>query len=102
MKKFIIERTLPGAGKLTDEELRAIAIRSSAVINGLEAPYHWIQTFVTDNKLYCIHIAPDRETVLEHSSQGGFPVDNIAEVRTIIDPTTSALPPKKEPRRVFE
>jgi Nickel responsive protein SCO4226-like len=90
MKKFIIERELHGIGKLTSEEIRSIAQKSCNVINNLEEPYHWIQTFVTDNKLYCVHIAPDRETVLEHARQGGFPADNIAEVRNTIDPTTSA------------
>jgi hypothetical protein len=90
MKKFIIERDLPGAGKLTAKELKAIAEKSCSVVNNLEEPYHWIQTFVTDNKLYCVHIAPDKETVMEHARQGGFPVDHIAEVKSIMDPTTSA------------
>jgi len=90
MKKFIIERELPGAGKLTSSELQAIAMKSCEVVDNLEAQYHWIQTFVTDNKLYCVHIAPDRETVLEHARQGGFPADNVSEVRSIMDPTTSA------------
>ena len=90
MKKFIIERELPGAGKLTPSELKAIATKSCEVVDNLEAPYHWIQTFVTDNKLYCVHIAPDRETVLEHARQGGFPADKVSEVRSIMDPTTSA------------
>ncbi len=89
MKKFIIERELPGAGKLSAAELKSIASKSCEVVNGLEAPYHWVETFVTDNKLYCIHIAPDRETVLEHARQGGFPVNNISEVRSMMDPTTS-------------
>jgi hypothetical protein len=89
MKKFIIERELPGAGKLTAEELKSIARKSCEVISELQKPYHWIETFVTDNKLYCIHIAPDEETVLEHSRQGGFPADRIMEVKTIMDPTTS-------------
>jgi hypothetical protein len=90
MKKFIIERELPGAGKLTPSELKSIATKSCEVVDNLEAPYHWIQTFVTDNKLYCVHIAPDRETVLEHARQGGFPADKVSEVRSIMDPTTSA------------
>lgn len=89
MKKFIIERELPGAGQLSAADLKAIAVKSCDVVNNLEEPYHWIQTFVTDNKLYCVHIAPDRETVLEHARQGGFPADNVAEVRSIMDPTTS-------------
>jgi hypothetical protein len=89
MKKFIVERVLPGAGKLTPEELKAIAQKSCEVLNGMDQPYHWVQTFVTDNKLYCVHIAPDRETVLEHARRGGFPVDNIAEVSSMMDATTS-------------
>lgn len=90
MKKFIIEREMPGAGKLTPAELKAIALKSCGAIDNLKKPYHWIETFVTDSKLYCVHIAPDWETVLEHARQGGFPANHIAEVRTIIDPTTSA------------
>lgn len=89
MKKFLIERDLPGAGKLTADELKAIAQKSCGVINDLDEPYHWVQTFVTDNKLYCIHIAPDKETVFEHAQQGGFPANQVVEVRGIIDPTTS-------------
>ena len=91
MKKFIIERNLPGAGNLTKSELKAIATKSCEVVNNLEAPYHWIETFVTDNKLYCVHIAPDKETVAEHAKQGGFPVDSIVEVKFIMDPTTTML-----------
>ena len=89
MKKFIIERELPGAGKLTQEELKAISQKSCDVIDQLDESYHWIQTFVTDNKLYCIHIASDQEKIMEHAQQCGFPADRITEVRSIIDPTTS-------------
>jgi hypothetical protein len=89
MKKFIIERELPGAGKLTAAELKSIALKSCEVVSNLEAPYHWVETFVTDNKLYCVHIAPDRETILEHARQGGFPADRISEVKCMMDPTTS-------------
>lgn len=102
MKKFIIERALPGVGKLKASELKAFAVKTSSVADNLDAPYHWIQTFVTDNKLYCIHIAPDSETVIEHAKQGGFPVDYIAEIRSIIDPTTSVIPVEKQPRHVIE
>ena len=91
MKKYIIERQLPGAGKLSLSELKSIARRSCEALDELEAPYHWIETYVTDNKLYCVHIAPDRETVLEHARRGGFPIDSIAEIRYIMDPTTSAI-----------
>ena len=89
MKKFIIERELPGAGKLTQEELKSIAIKSCDVVNGLDKPYHWLETFVTDNKLYCVHIAPDAETVIEHAKRGGFPANKVSEVKSIMDPTTS-------------
>ena len=89
MKKFIVERILPGAGKLTPAELKAIAQKSCEVLNSMDEPYHWVQTFVTDNKLYCVHIAPDKEAVLEHARRGGFPVDNIAEVSSVMDATTS-------------
>lgn len=89
MKKFIIERELPGAGKLTPEELAAISTRSCEVVSGLGKPYHWVETFVTDNKLYCIHVAPDMETVIEHAKRGGFPANKILEVKSMMDPTTS-------------
>lgn len=89
MKKFVIERELPGAGNLSAEELKAIAQTSCNVVNNLEVPYHWVQSFVTDDKMYCVHIAPDAETVRLHAEQGGFPVNKISEVKTIIDPTTS-------------
>jgi len=88
MKKFLIERELPGAGKLTQAQLRSMARKSCEALDSLDAPYHWIQTFVTDDKLYCIHIAPDKETVLEHARLGGFPANRIVEVRTIMDPST--------------
>jgi len=88
MKKFLIEREFPGAGKLTQAQLRSIARKSCEALDGLDAPYHWIQTFVTDDKLYCIHIAPDKETVLEHARIGDFPANNILEARTIMDPST--------------
>jgi hypothetical protein len=88
MKKFIIERDLPGVGKLTPADLNAIILRSSNVVDNLGVPYHWIQTFVTDHKLYCIHLADDDQAILGHASQSGFPANNVAEVRTIIDPST--------------
>lgn len=88
MKKFVIERQLPGAGKLTPEELTQIAQTSCKVIVGMEEPYHWIQSFVTDDKLYCIHIAESEEVVREHARRGGFPINSVAEVKAVIDPCT--------------
>jgi hypothetical protein len=89
MKKFVIERILPGAGNLSAEELQAISQASCAVVNKLGKPYHWIQSFVTDDKIYCIHIAENEEVVREHARLGNFPINTIAEVKAVIDPWTS-------------
>ncbi|MFT3934410.1 MAG: DUF4242 domain-containing protein [Chitinophagaceae bacterium] len=89
MKKFVIERSLPGAGNLSEEELQSIAATSCSVVNQLSKPYHWIQSFVTDDKIFCIHIAESEEAVREHSRLGGFPINTISEVRTVIDPQTA-------------
>jgi hypothetical protein len=89
MKKFVIERNLPGAGNLSMEELQAISQASCAVVNGLGKPYHWIQSFVTDDKIYCIHIAESEEVVREHARLGNFPINTVAEVKAVIDPLTS-------------
>jgi hypothetical protein len=90
MKKFVIEREIPGLGNLSQEELKSIAQSSCDVVNGLNKPYHWVQSFVTGDKMYCIHVAPDEATILEHAQRGGFPADRVEEVTTTIDPTTSA------------
>jgi hypothetical protein len=89
MKKFIIERELPGAGNLSPEQLQNIAKTSCDVVNGLDKPYHWVASFVTDNKIYCVHIAEDAETIYEHARRGGFPATSVQEVKATIDPTTS-------------
>jgi Protein of unknown function (DUF4242) len=91
MKKFLIERNLPGAGNLTPQELQDIARASCEVVCQLGRPYHWIQTFVTQDKLYCIHIAESEELVREHARIGKFPINTISEVMTVIDPLTSNL-----------
>ena len=89
MKKFIIERKLPGAGNMTVEELIAISKTSVTVITVLGKPYKWIQSFVTEDKLYCIHEAEDENAIREHAKCGNFPVNKIEEIKTIIDPTTA-------------
>ena len=89
MPKFVIERNLPGAGKLTDEELGAISQKSCSVLRKLGPQVQWLESFVTDDKIYCIYIAPDEATVREHAKLGGFPADSVQEVRVIIDPTTA-------------
>ena len=89
MKKFVVERNLPGAGNLTPEELQFISQTSCEAITRLGKPYHWIQSFVTDDKIYCVHIAENQEVVREHARLGKFPVNTIAEVKVVIDPLTS-------------
>lgn len=89
MKKFVIERNLPGAGNLTAEELQSIAQSSCEVVSSLGKPYHWIQSFVTADKIYCIHIAESEEVVREHARRGKFPINTIAEVKAVIDPQTA-------------
>jgi len=88
MKKFVIERNLPGAGKLTGDELQAISQSSCEVVSQLGKPYHWIQSFVTDDKIYCVHIAENEEMIREHARLGKFPVTSISEVKATIDATT--------------
>ena len=89
MPKYLIERLIPGAGKLTPEELRTISQRSCMVINELGPAIQWVHSYVTDNKIYCVYIAPDEATVREHAAKGGFPANQVSRISTIIDPTTS-------------
>ncbi|RED48489.1 DUF4242 domain-containing protein [Seonamhaeicola aphaedonensis] len=89
MPKYIIEREIPGAGKLTQEDLKQISQTSCAVLENLGPKINWIHSYVTGDKIYCVYIAPNKEMVLEHANQGGFPANSISEVATIIDPVTS-------------
>jgi|KBSMisStandDraft_5_1062788.scaffolds.fasta_scaffold1412463_2 hypothetical protein len=89
LKKFVVERNLPGAGTLTPDELQSISQISCEVIDQLGRPYYWVQSFITEDKIYCIHIAENEEIVREHAKLGKFPVHKISEVKTIIDPLTS-------------
>ena len=89
MPKYVIERDIPGAGKLSPEELRSISQRSCTVLDRLGPKIQWVQSYVTDDKIYCVYIAPNKELVREHAKQGGFPANRISQVRTVIDPTTS-------------
>lgn len=89
MPKFVIEREIPGAGQLTPQDLRAVSQKSCGVLNILGPSIQWLQSYVTDDKLYCIYIAPDAATVRKHAEMGGFPANRISEVRRIIDPTTA-------------
>ena len=89
MPKFVIERNIPGAGKLSKDELHAIAQKSCGVLNEMGPRIQWVQSYVTDDRIYCVYIAPDEDTVRRHARQGGFPVDTVSRVRSVIDPTTA-------------
>jgi Protein of unknown function (DUF4242) len=89
MPKFVIEREIPGAGNLTPDQLHAISQKSCGVLESMGPRIQWLESFVTDNKIYCIYIAADEAAVREHAQQGGFPANSIAQVRSMIDPTTS-------------
>ena len=92
MPKFIIERTLPGAGNLTGDQLQAISQKSVEVLDAMAGRAQWLQSYVTDDRLFCVYIADDEEAVAEHARAGGFPCDHARRVRTIIDPTTAEVP----------
>ena len=89
MPKFLIEREIPGAGSLSPEQLQAVSQTSCGVLRQLGPQIQWVQSYVTDDKIYCIYIAPDEETVRKHAQMGGFPANRVSQVRSIIDPTTA-------------
>lgn len=88
MPKYIIEREIPGAGDLSAEQLQQISEKSCCVLKEIGPQIQWLESFVTADKIYCSYIAPDEETIRAHAEKGGFPANSIAEVKTIIDPTT--------------
>lgn len=89
MPKYIIEREIPHAGSLTAQDLQGISQKSCSILNEMGPKIQWLQSYVTDNKVYCVYIAPDEETIREHAEKGGFPANRISKVETIIDPTTA-------------
>ena len=89
MPKYVIEREIPGAGKLTADQLKGISQTSCGVLSKLGPQIQWVHSYVTGDKIYCVSIAPNAEMVLEHAKQGGFPANSVSEVATTIDPTTS-------------
>jgi hypothetical protein len=89
MPKYLIEREIPGAGKLSAEELQTIAQTSCGVLHGMGPQIQWVHSYVSDNKITCIYIAPNGEMVREHARQGGFPANRVEEIRSIIDPVTA-------------
>jgi hypothetical protein len=92
MPKFIIERHLPGAGKLTAAQLQSVASKSCDTLRRLGPSIQWVHSYVTDDKIYCLYIAPSAEIIRKHAEQGGFPVNSVVAVRAMIDPTTSESP----------
>ncbi len=89
MHRYVIEREIPGAGKLSQEELHSISQKSCAVLQEMGPQVQWVNSYVTDDKIYCIYIAPDEESVRKHAEMGGFPANSVAQVRSVIDPTTA-------------
>ena len=89
MPKYVIEREIPGAGKLSAEELKGISQKSCEVLQEMGPQIQWQESFVTDDKVYCVYIAPNEEAVREHAQKGGFPANRISEVKSVIDPTTA-------------
>ena len=91
MPKFLIEREIPGAGDLKPEELQAISQKSCGVLHDMGPRIQWLQSYVTDNKIYCVYLAPEEQSLREHARRGGFPANVVARVLTVIDPVTAEL-----------
>lgn len=89
MPKYVIEREIPGVGGSTAEALQAVSQTSCSVLNELGPQIQWIESYVTDDKIYCVYIAPNEEMIREHAKRGGFPANRISEIRSMIDPTTA-------------
>ncbi len=89
MPKYVIEREIPGAGKMSPEQLRGISEKSCGVLKNLGPQIQWLHSYVTDDKIYCVYIAPNAEMVREHAKLGGFPANKVSQVRSVIDPTTA-------------
>jgi hypothetical protein len=92
MKRYVIERNVPGAGQLSSEQVRAVAQKSCGVLRELGTDIQWVESYVTDDKLYCVYLAPDEELIREHARRGGFPADRISSVRRVISPLTAEEP----------
>ncbi len=89
MPKYIIERELPGAGELGDDQIQGISQKSCKVLKDMGPQIQWVESFVTDDKIYCVYIAPSKELIEKHAQQGGFPANKISKVRRMIDPTSA-------------
>ncbi len=88
MPKYIIEREIPGAGQLSGEALQQISQKSCCILKEMGPQIQWIESYVTDDKVYCIYIAPDEQSIRDHAIRGEFPANSIAQIKTVIDPTT--------------
>ena len=89
MPKYVIEREIPGAGNMSGADLQGASQKSCQVLNGLGTDIQWVQSYVTNDKIYCVYLAPSEELIREHAAQSGFPANSIAEVKAVIDPTTA-------------
>jgi hypothetical protein len=89
MPKYVIEREIPNAGKLSSTDLQAISQKSCSVLRNLGPQIQWVESYVTDDKVYCVYIAPNERMIRDHAEQGGFPANRISEIKTVIDPTTA-------------
>jgi hypothetical protein len=89
MPKFVIERDIPEAGSLSSEQLQAISQKSCGVLREMGTQIQWVQSYVSDDKIYCIYVAPNEDAVRTHAQQGGFPANRISQIRSVIDPTTA-------------
>ncbi|MEX0878928.1 MAG: DUF4242 domain-containing protein [Thermoanaerobaculia bacterium] len=98
MPKYVIERDIPGIGKLSPQEIQAISRKSNAVVAEVGRKLQWLESYVTDDKLYCVYIAPDEQAIRDHASHGGFPANRISAVRRMMDPTTAEEPSPADPK----
>ena len=89
MPKFLIEREIPGAGELSADELKAVSQKSCDVLRGMGPQVQWVQSYVTGDKVYCVYVAPDEESVREHARRGEFPANKVSRITSVIDPTTA-------------
>ena len=91
MPRYVIERSIPGVGNASVQELQAVSQTSCNVLQELGPEIQWVHSYVTGDKGYCVYIAPNEEIIREHASRGGFPADSVLEVKTVIDPTTAEV-----------
>ena len=89
MPKFVIERDIPGAGKLSPQELQGISQKSCSVLKAMGPQIQWVESYVTDDKIYCVYVAPNEQAIRDHAQKGGFPANKISRIRSVIDPTTA-------------